>query len=121
MFINERSGASKYQFGLPSCDRAQANFLKFDKKATLQCLTTNRLQQSLQGRLLSGGMTARTFNILDIEKPLFIENFFVAAVDSVSRCERKRSVLDTLQTPQPAPCEIHTCDTQKGVKFFFYL
>jgi hypothetical protein len=49
---------------------------------------------------------------LDIEKPLFIENFFVAAVDSVSRCERKRSVL---QTPAPPPpCEIYSCDVKQG-------
>jgi hypothetical protein len=117
MFVNKRNGATYHQYGSPDCDKSAANFLLFNASATLTCLKTAGYDLSLEGRMLSRNATARAFDVLTIQSPQFIQNFFVAAVDQVSKCEKKRGVAaiddveDVLQGPV---CERYSCDTQKG-------
>jgi hypothetical protein len=117
MFVNKKSGATYHQYGSPDCDKSAANFLLFNASSTLSCLKTAGYDNSLEGRMLSRNATARAFDVLTIQSPQFIQNFFVAAVDQVSKCEKKRAVddvedvADVLQAPV---CERYSCDTQKG-------
>lgn len=111
MFIN-KANAARVQYGVAECDKSSANFLNFNATATMACLRASGWDQSLQGRMLTRAQVARTFDVVTIQAPQFIQNFFVAAVDQVSKCEKKkRDVEAVLQAPV---CERYTCDTQKG-------
>jgi hypothetical protein len=95
MFVDPGQGVSRKQFGDPKCDIANADFSNFDRQATIDCLTNSALSLSLVGGVLSRGKTARVFNVLDIAKPGFVNNFFTDAVRTVAKCQmRKRQQAD---------------------------
>jgi len=114
MFVNKNSGATRLQYGAAECDKSAANFLNFNASATQTCLRTGGWINSLQGRMLQSAQAARAFDTVAIQQPQFIQNFFVAAVDQVSKCEKKRSVEAVEDALQTQPCERYTCDTAKG-------
>jgi hypothetical protein len=94
MFVDPGQGVSRKQFGDPKCDVSNSDFSNFDRQATIDCLNNNALGLSLVGGVLSRGKTARVFNVLDIAKPGFVNNFFTDAVRTVAKCQLRKRQAD---------------------------
>ncbi len=109
MFTNPNSGVSRRQFGDPTCDRSNADFSNFQRQATIDCLAAAGLSPSLVGALLLRGKLARNFDVEDIARPGFVQNFFIDAVRNVAKCQlrKKRQAAD--------PNRVHyKCSSTRG-------
>ena len=71
----------------PTKQAQDANFSSFDPTLTLANLINANNGDCVQGQALRAGLSARCFNILDVDKPSFIANFFAAIADSTAACE----------------------------------
>jgi len=84
MLINPGDVPSRAQYGDPSQDVSDADFLNWDADATLQALIAAGYGDSLQGQLLSAGLVARSFDIAGVANPAFVDNFFAAKLEEIS-------------------------------------
>ena len=81
LLINAGDNPSRWQYGDPDQDVADSDLLNYDMLATLANLETNGFGQSLQAQVLRAGLLARSFSILRVNSPDFINNFFAAKVE----------------------------------------
>ena len=89
--------------------RSNADFSNFQRQATIDCLAAAGLSPSLVGALLSRGKLARNFDVEDIARPGFVQNFFIDAVRNVAKCQlrKKRQAADP-------NCVQYKCSSTRG-------
>jgi hypothetical protein len=96
MFTNPNSGVSRRQFGDPACDRSNADFSNFQRQGDDRLPGGRRPVAVARLRPLSRGKLARNFDVEDIARPGFVQNFFIDAVRNVAKCQlrKKRQAAD---------------------------
>ena len=81
LLVNPGDAPIPCQLGHPASDVSDANFLNFNRAATLANLVAAGYGNSLEAQVLNGGLVGRAFDILDVNNPNFIDNFFAAKVE----------------------------------------
>jgi len=94
MLINASDSPTTNQYGDPSQDASDPDFLNFDATQTLTNLQIAGFENSLQGQLLAAGLIGRSFNIGAVNTANFIDNFFDAKIEEI--------VTNPIPTPEPA-------------------
>ena len=83
MIINPGDLPSAYQYGDPSKDVSDADFLNWDAAQTLLNLQDAGNGDCLQAQLLDAGLVARSFNITNVADAGFVANFFAAKLEEI--------------------------------------
>jgi len=85
ILMNASDVPSQAQYGDPNQDVSNANFLNFNPGATLTNLVNAGFGDSLEAQVIAAGLIGRSFNINDVNSPNFIDNFFAAKIEEVTR------------------------------------
>ena len=93
MLVNPYDYPTQNQYGSPASDVSDFNLLNYDPAATRAKLIQNGYGQSLQAQVLGAGLIARTFDINRVGTSSFVDNFFAAKVEEVSKFELIPSIL----------------------------
>jgi hypothetical protein len=85
MLVNVGDTPSGAQYGDPTKDVSDADFLNFNPAATLAALLADDFtNESLQAQVLSAGLIARSFAVSGANDEDFVNNFFAAKVQEVT-------------------------------------
>jgi uncharacterized protein YegL len=74
------------QYGAPAADVSDPDtLLGYDPAATLANLEAMGLGDGLQAQVLRAGLVARSFDILRVAEPAFVQNFFEAKIEETTQ------------------------------------
>ncbi|KNC56283.1 uncharacterized protein AMSG_02252 [Thecamonas trahens ATCC 50062] len=108
-----------YQSGVIGAQVQWDDFSHFSADLTLQEYRklAAPLQNSFQAQMLRAGKISRVYNVLDVDEPSFVNNFFTSLLDDTTLCDKCKSSVCVDDTCVDAdlcvdndPCTTDTCD-----------